>query len=101
MKMLRIAMLAGIVIAGVSGCATGGDPAAAAQRECGYLAQNEGARLVSVDGVDAVSEGDANFKVKMLLEDSLARRANAECLYSSASNKARWAAPLPASFRRA
>ena len=99
--MLRIAVLAGIVIVGVTGCATGGDPTAAAQRECGYLAQNEGARLVSVDGVDAVSEGDANFKVKMLLEDALARRTNAECLYSSASNKARWASPLPPSFRRA
>ncbi|HTT13457.1 MAG TPA: hypothetical protein VMG60_21505 [Burkholderiaceae bacterium] len=98
--MRRIAMLGGIVVVGVTGCATGGDPAATAERECGYLARNDGARLVRVDGVEAVSEGDANFKVKMLVEDALERKANAECLYSSASNKARWAAPLPASFRR-
>jgi hypothetical protein len=98
--MRRIAVLAGIMIVGVTGCATNGDPAASAERECGYLAKNDGARLVRVDGVDAVSDGDANFKVKMLVEDGLERRANAECLYSSASNKAWWAAPLPASFRR-
>lgn len=97
--MRRIAMLAGITV-GLAGCATGGDPAAVAQRECGYLAQNDGARLVRVDGVDAVSDGDANFKVKMVVEDALSRQTSAECLYSSASNKARWAAPLPARFNR-
>jgi len=99
--MLRIAIPTVLMAIGLAGCATSGaDPAAVAERECGYLAKNDGARLVRVDGIDAVTEGDANFKVKMLLEDTLARQTNAECLYSSVSNKARWAMPLPPSFLR-
>ncbi|HUL66335.1 MAG TPA: hypothetical protein VLW55_17180 [Burkholderiaceae bacterium] len=98
--MLRIAIPTTLMAIALAGCATSGDPAAVAERECGFLAKNDGARLVRVDGIDAVTESDANFKVKMLLEDALARQTNAECLYSSASNKARWASPLPSRFMR-
>src|SRR5262245_7815363 len=98
--MLRIAIPTALMAIGLAGCATSGDPAAVAERECGFLAKNDGARLVRVDGIDPVTEGDANFKVKMLLEDALQRQTNAECLYSSAGNKARWASPLPARFMR-
>ena len=95
-----LASLAAIGIGGLAGCATGGDPAAVAARECGYFARVEGARLIDVTGVDAVSTGDANYKVRMRVEDGLTRRISAECLYSSASNTARWAEPLPKEFKR-
>lgn len=98
--MRHIVLVAALAAAGLAGCATGGDPANVAARECGYFARIEGARLVGVDGVDAVSEGDANYKVRLRVEDAMSRRTNAECLYSSASNKARWAAPLPDGFAR-
>jgi hypothetical protein len=96
--MKRIAALASLFAIGLAGCATGGDPAAVAARQCGDFARQEGARLVGVDGVDATSEGDANFKVKMQVEDALSRRVKAECLFSSAGNKTRWASPLPSGF---
>lgn len=98
--MRQIVLVTALAAAGLAGCATGGDPANVAARECGYFARIEGARLVGVDGVDAVSEGDANYKVRLRVEDAMSRRTNAECLYSSASNKARWAAPLPNGFAR-
>lgn len=93
-------MLVSIAAVGLVGCATSGDPAAVATRECGYFARVEGARVLDVEGVDAVSSADANYKVRMRLEDGLSRRTSAECLYSSASNKARWASPLPSGFVR-
>jgi hypothetical protein len=98
--MKHIAIVAALAAAGLAGCATGGDPASVAARECGYFARVEGARLVGVDGVDTVSEGDANYKVRLRVEDAMSRKVNAECLYSSASNKARWATPLPNGFAR-
>jgi len=101
--MKSIATTVSLVAIGVSvlaGCATGGDPAAVAARQCGYFAGVEGARLIGVDGVDAVSDGDANYKVRMRIEDGMSRRTSAECLYSSVSNKARWATPLPNGFVR-
>jgi len=102
--MKRIAALASMVsigIAGVAACATGGDPGAAvAERQCSNFANVEGARLVDVQSVEPVSGGDANFKVKMRVEDGMTRRITAECLYSSASNKAWWATPLPEHFKR-
>jgi hypothetical protein len=98
--MRHIVLVAALAAAGLAGCATGGDPASVAARECGYFARMEGANLLGVDGVDPVSEGDANYKVRMRVEDALSRRMNAACLYSSASNKARWASPLPSGFAR-
>ncbi len=98
--MRRIVLVAVLAAAGFAGCATTGDPATVAARECGNFARIEGARLVGVDGVDAVSEADANYRVRLRVEDALSRRLNAECLYSSASNTARWAAPLPNGFAR-
>ena len=101
--MKQIAVIASMVamgIAGLAGCATGGDPAAVAERQCSNFANVEGARLVDVQSIEPVSEADANFKVRMRVEDGLTRRMTAECLYSSTSNKARWATPLPAEFKR-
>jgi hypothetical protein len=98
--MKRIALLAALGTIALAGCATGGDPAALAERECGNFARVEGARLIGVDGVDTVTEGDANFKVKMQVEDAMSRRTRADCLYSSANKQARWAAPLPTGFQR-
>jgi hypothetical protein len=98
--MKRIAALASIVAVAVAGCATSGDPGEVAARECGYFARAEGARVIGVDGVDAVSEGDANYKVRLKVEDGMSRRTTAACLYSSAGNKARWAEPLPSGFIR-
>jgi hypothetical protein len=82
---------------GLSACATGGDPAAVATRECRYFARAEGARLLDVQGVEPVADG---FKVKMRVEDGMSRKANAECVYSSANSKASWVQPLPAGFVR-
>jgi len=98
--MKRIAALASLVAVAVAGCATSGDPGEVAARECGYFARVEGARVVGVEGVDAVSEGDANYKVRLQLEDGMSRRTSASCLYSSVGNKARWATPLPSGFVR-
>jgi hypothetical protein len=86
--------------AAIAGCATGGDPAAVAARQCGHFARSEGARLVGVDSVDPVSDGDANFKVRLSVEDALARKMSMSCLYSSAGNKTRWESPLPSGFFR-
>ena len=96
-RMTTLVSFAAIVLAG---CATGGDPASMAARECGNFARVEGTRLLDVEGVEPVSDGDANFKVKLRVEDGMSRRTTAECLYSSVSNKARWAAPLPNGFVR-
>ena len=98
--MKRVATLVSIAAIGLAGCATGGDPAAVAARECGYFARVEGARVVNVEGVDAASDADANYKVRLRVEDGMSRRTSAACLYSSVSNKARWAAPLPEGFVR-
>jgi len=99
--MKSVVALASLVVIGVAGCAaTSGDPATVAVRECGYFARAEGARVLGVDGVDAVADGDANYKVRMQLEDKVARRMPAECLYSSVSNKTRWQNPLPSGFMR-
>ena len=96
-----IASMVAVSVAGLAGCATGGgDPAAVAERQCSNFANVEGARLVDVQSIEPVSDGDANFKVRMRVEDGLTRRMTAECLYSSTSNKARWATPLPAEFKR-
>lgn len=93
--MKRVAMLAMLAAIGLAGCATGGDPGAVAARECGYFARVEGARVVDVESVDAVSNG---FKVRMKVEDGLSRRTSAECLY--ASSKASWVSPLPNGFQK-
>src|SRR5262245_3121853 len=98
--MKQIALLAVLGTVTLAGCATSGDSAAVAERECGNFARVEGARIVGVDGVDAVTEGDANFKVKLQVEDAMSRRTRADCLYTSANKQARWAAPLPTGFQR-
>lgn len=98
--MRPIILAAAIAASTLAGCATGSDPARLAERECGNFARIEGARLVGVDGVDATAQGDANYKVRMKVEDALSRRINAECLYSSATRTARWAEPLPKGFER-
>lgn len=94
--MKTIVTLASVAVIGLAACATGGgDPSSVAARECGYFARAEGAHVVGVEGVEAVGDG---FKVRLKVEDALARRANAECLYSA--NKASWAAPLPNGFAK-
>ncbi len=98
--MRHIMITAAIAAATLAGCATGNDPARMAERECGNFARVEGARLVGVEGVDTVSQGDANYKVRMKVEDALSRRINAECLYSSSTKTARWSEPLPKGFER-
>lgn len=98
--MRHILMTATLAAVTLAGCATTGDPAQLAARECGNFARLEGARLVGVEGTDAVSQADANYKVRMKVEDALSRRISAECLYSSATKTARWAAPLPKGFER-
>lgn len=98
--MRHILIAATIAASTLAGCATPNDPARLAERECGNFARIEGARLVGVEGVDAVTQGDANYKVRMKVEDALSRRLNAECLYSSSTKTARWAAPLPKGFER-
>jgi hypothetical protein len=93
--MKHVAKLATLAALGLAGCATSSDPGALAARECGYFARVEGARVVDVESVDAVSDG---FKVRMKVEDGLSRRTSAECLY--ASNKASWVSPLPNGFQK-
>jgi len=60
--MKRIAALASFVAVAVAGCATSGEPGEVAARECGYFARVEGARVIGVEGVDAVYEGDAKLQ---------------------------------------
>jgi hypothetical protein len=96
----RMGTVVAMAIAALAGCATSGDPATVAERQCGYFANVEGARLVDVKAVEPVAQGDADFKVTMRVEDGLTRRMTAECLYSSSTNKARWATPLPPEFKR-
>ena len=100
--MKRIAIATSLLVIGLAGCASTGssDPAAMAARGCEDFARGEGARPVSVEGVDTVSDGDANYKVRMRVEDRVSRKVSAECLYSSTSNRARWATPLPEGFAR-
>ena len=97
-RIAALVTLAALGAGGLAGCATGGDAATVAARQCGYFARVEGARLLGVDGVETAADGD--YKVKLQIEDGMSRRTNAECLYSSTSKQARWAAPLPNGFVR-
>jgi len=100
--MRRAALLTAMAAVGLAACATGSgseDPAAMASRRCSNFARAEGARPVNVDGVEPAG-GQSSYRVRMRVEDGLARRLTAECLYDATGDTARWASPLPQEFVR-
>ena len=82
----------------LAGCASTAGPNAGAELQCTYLARSDGLKLHQVDGVQSNANGVIALNVRV--EDAVGRRVSAVCNYTTATNTAAWAQPLPAGMRR-
>ncbi len=93
---MKTAIVAGIALAALGGCAQTPNLASnASETHCGALARADGMR---VNQATAAGAGDGQ-NVRLQLEDALGRKFEATCAYSTASG-ARWLTPLPTNAAR-